>query len=466
MRAPALLLCLAAALCADETQVRELVAQLGADEPEAREIADAELRKLGEADAEGLVDRLLEEGSASTDAEVATRCRAILDTLRYWERIVVVGGPKTGGIDVQSGKFAWSRPRGWCQAWSGERRRGARAWVFDRDGGLECVDLRSGARTWRSKAPGWGQAVGGTYWLGYSGKPATTLPLADGTYWLGYASNHVVRLSLVDGSTTWDVELPQPIHHVRPASVAADEHGVYVETAEYLIALDAKTGNERWRTNASLLGLARGALYVRSAEPGGPQGVQRLDPDTGKPLWSHAGPGGRPAQTLLDCGEKQDLVLIANDQGHTCAVEATTGKDRWTFAAQPTSVWVEPDGAHGWLAAEGALIVLDLANGNEVARFPRECEAARFLYDDGALYVADYETISCDIALRAFVVATRKLTWTADVEGVQVSHSKYWQNARIERLGDRLLFVGESAGGSWIEVVEPSTGQVVARHRP
>ncbi|MEK7867279.1 MAG: hypothetical protein AAB434_11400, partial [Planctomycetota bacterium] len=163
---------------------------------------------------------------------------------------------------------------------------------------------------------------------------------------------------------------------------------------------------------------------------------------------------------------KQDLVLIANDLGHTCAVEASTGKDRWTFAVQPIALWVEPDGAHAWIAAEGALIVLDLANGNESARFPRECEAARFLYENGTLYVADYETIDCDVALRAFDVATRKLTWTADVQGVQVGHSKYWQNARIERVGLRLLFVGESAGGSWVEVVEPATGQVVARHRP
>lgn len=447
MRALPFLLSLSVALCADEARIRDLVAQLGADDPEAREAADAELRKMGEEDATGDVERALEEGVASSDVEVATRSRAILDTLRFWQRIVVLGGRKTGGIDVQSGKFAWSRPREWCQAWCGERRRGARAWVFDRDGGLECLDLRTGARHWRVKAPAWGQAV-------------------DSLYWLGYASDRVVRISLEDGATAWEVNLPQPIHHVRPASIAADARGVYVETRDYLIALEASSGRELWRTSAALLGLARGALYVNGPQAGGGQGVQRLDPATGKPLWTCAAPGGRAAAKLFDAGKERDLVLVANDLGHICAVNATTGAEAWTFAAKPDALWVEAGGARGWLAAEGALVVLDLSNGVEIARFPRTCDAAHFLEERGVLYVADFDRKAFNVALRAFDVTQRTLIWTSDVQGVETTHRPYWQDVRVERLGERLLFVGESAAGNWIEVVDPRTGQVQARHRP
>lgn len=447
MRALPLLLCLSPLLLADETRARELVAQLGADDAEARETADAELRRIGEEDESGDVDRVLEEGVRSRDAEVSARCRAILDTLRYWERIVVVGGRMACGFDVLGGRVAWSRPRAWCQAWGGERRRGARAWVFERGGVLECVDLRTGARRWRTRAPDWGQPV-------------------EGLYWLGYAGTRVARISLADGATTWEIDLPEPIRHVRPASVAADRTGVYVETQEHLIALDATDGQERWRSRAGLLGLVRGALYVVGPDPAGPQGVRRLDPAGGEPLWVHPAPAGQRATLLLECGGPRDLVLFANALGHTIAVEAPTGKDAWSFAAQPAAVWVEPDGSRGWLAAEEALIVLDLANGIEIARFPRDCQATAFLHEDGVLYAADYDTTSCDVALRAFDVASRELLWSADVAGLQVEHSKYWQNARVERLGERLLFVGESAGGSWIEVVDRKTGRVVARHRP
>ena len=435
----AFILCLALPLlAADDAQLRALVARLGADDPEAREGASAELTKLGEADDTGAVEMALREGPSSADPEVAPRCRTLLDGIRYWDRIVVLGGMEACAVDVSSGAVVWTRP-GWHDAWTGPRRRGAIAAVVDGEGGIEGVDLRTGRTRWRAKAPAWGTVV-------------------DDAWWLAFGDTSVARVDLADGKAVWSVSLPKPIHRVRPASILADAHGVYVETEEGVIALDAATGAERWRSKMTLLGLARGGLYLRDKGS-----VARVDADDGKTLWTRAD-GASPGTALFDGGDA--LVLLSNDAGTAFAMGAKTGKEQWSVKARPVDVYVEPDSARAWVATDDALLVVALDGGRVVQHFPREHDAVSFVRDGDDLLVADYEVISCEVALRAFDVSTRTLRWTADVQGTNVGHSKYWQHAWVERLGDVVAFAGEAAGGNWVEVVDPATGQIVSRHHP
>lgn len=436
LRAAAILCLALPLLAADDAELRALVARLGADEAEAREAASAELRRLGEADETGAVEKALSEATSSTDPEVATRSRTILDGIRYWDRIVVLGGMQTCAVDVSSGAVVWTRP-GWHSAWAGTRRRGAVAAVADRDGGIEGVDLRTGRTRWRAKSPAWGEVI-------------------ENAWWLGYGDTTVARVDLADGKAVWSVDLPKPIHRVRPASVLGDGHGVYVETEDGVVALDAATGAERWRTKSTLLGLARGGLYLRDGET-----AVRVDAADGTSLWRRPD-GASPVTALFDGGD--GLALLSNDAGTTFALEPATGKERWTLKARPIGVYVgEP---YIWVATEDELLVVALEDGRVAAHFPREHDAVSFARDGDSLLVADYEVISCEVSLRAFDVPTRTLRWTADVEGTNVDHSKYWQHAWVERLGDVLAFCGEAAGGNWVEVVDPATGQIISRHHP
>ncbi|MEK7867520.1 MAG: PQQ-binding-like beta-propeller repeat protein, partial [Planctomycetota bacterium] len=341
-------------LAADEARVRELIAALAADDTAARDAASAELRTLGDEDESGEVERLLEESSRSKDAEVAARSKEVLDWVRAWERLVLLGGDGgdwsegAGAMDVATGEYAWRRPYK-CVLAMGPRGRDASAYVNSAENGLECVDLRTGEVRWTTKALERGAIL-------------------DGKYWLGHQGDGLVRISLDTGEVEWRRALVEGHSMGGPWDVPHDARALYVWDDDGLLAVEAPTGKDLWRTKAELLGLGPDGVYVTVPGIDANDAIVKLDPSTGRMLWLRDMPGdGQSIQGFSDGGAATGLVFVENETCHTFALEAATGKVRWDLEAPSVDMWIEPDGSRAWMATFHGLYVVELATGMVIA---------------------------------------------------------------------------------------------------
>ncbi len=307
----ALLACFAAgAQAQDDSRLRELLAQLGAEDASARDAAQAELERLGAADDTGAVERLLADAAHSSDPEVSVRAQAALCGLRYWDRIFLVGGDwGARAVDLEAGTLAWKVP-GACDAWVRERKRGAMAFIAPQSGGLSAVDLRTGELRW--KLDGHPMQLGHTqdHWLGYEDGALVCASLDTGLLW--------TRKEKID------IVLPNPL--------CLQEEGthLYLNTKGGLIALDAKTGQVSWRSTvrAYSFACAPGAVYLEVWSSNPPGRVQRLDSASGEVCWEWTA----PCKDAI-CGVcMQNLVgdlLLARTEERSYALEIESGRVRW-----------------------------------------------------------------------------------------------------------------------------------------
>lgn len=444
MRRILLFACLSAGtlLAADEARVREIIAALGADDPAARDAASAELRTLGDQDASGAVERLLEESCRSKDAEVAARSREILGWVRAWERLLLFGGEGTGAVDATTGEYAWRREKP-CIAWMGARGRDARAYVHAHDTGLlECVDLRTGEALWKTKTLEWGEAH-------------------DGAYWLAFLDEALERISLQTGEVEWRRALVDGWFMEGPSAVLFDSRRLYVRDDEQVIAMDAATGKDLWRTEASLLGLGPDGVYVTVPGIDAREAIVKLDPASGRMLWLRDLPGDG-MQFGLD-GAGAGLVFVGNETCDLYAMEADTGKVRWELENAAVEVWIEPDGARAWFVDFRFLQVVDLASGKVLAKFPCHGEGAELSVEGNVLCLASCNQESCKVWLAAFDVAGRTPLWEADVLGLEEEPTMHLAYVRIERLPSAIAMVTEAGDVRSIELVDPATGEVRSR---
>lgn len=439
-------------LAADEARVRELIAALAADDPAARDAASAELRTLGDQDQDGVVERLLEESSRSKDPEVAMRSREALAWIQAWERLLIVGGDGgdwsegSGVLDVTTGEFAWRRPHRSIIR-MGPRGRDACAYVNSAEKGLECVSLRTGEARWTTKALERGAIL-------------------DGKYWLGHQEDGLVRISLEDGKVEWQRALVDGAYMGGPSGPPHDAHALYVWDDDGLLAVDASTGKDLWRTKAELLGLGSDGVYVTVPGIDANDAIVKLDPSSGRMLWLRDMPGdGQSIQGFDDGGAAAGLVLVGSEICHLFAIEAASGKVRWEIEVPSVRQWIEPDGAHAWIATFHSLLVMDLAAGKVIAAPGVADETSKLLVDGDTLYEAHCDQMKGTAQLQAFDIARRELRWTADVDGLPTPGISL-ASVRLERLPCGLVLVTESGPQRAIELVDPSTGKVIARHAP
>lgn len=86
-------------------------------------------------------------------------------------------------------------------------------------------------------------------------------------------------------------------------------------------------------------------------------------------------------------------------------------------------------------------------------------DSASALVDGGRLVVATFDRISSGSELMAFDLATGRRIWTADVEQLDIPHSKYWNDVTVEKSGDSLILRGIEAGGCYLQVFDAATGR-------
>jgi quinoprotein glucose dehydrogenase len=139
---------------------------------------------------------------------------------------------------------------------------------------------------------------------------------------------------------------------------------IYTPTAGWnVVALDAKTGKERWRFDPEGQPQQRGILYWPGNADAGPRlfftagkFLFALDPQTGTPIESF-GKGGR-----IETGEVrsvasifEELIILPGYLRDVTAYDLRTGERRWTFHTIPQDgeygrdTWNEPEeGANCW----------------------------------------------------------------------------------------------------------------------
>ncbi|MET0773756.1 MAG: PQQ-binding-like beta-propeller repeat protein [Candidatus Limnocylindrales bacterium] len=135
----------------------------------------------------------------------------------------------------------------------------------------------------------------------------------------------------------------------------------------HLVALDARTGEERWRTTGE------GAFTGAPAASGGivvaadPISIRAFDAAQGTERWHRDVVSDAPRIEIVD-----EVVYVGTVDGSVRGLDLTTGADRWSWQGDPgSSVRVDlvADGVVYTNPDDGSLLALDLSDGSERWRF-------------------------------------------------------------------------------------------------
>ncbi|GEM_PF-6197174 len=423
-------------LCALLTQAdqsaQDLIDRLEDESLELRDRAQAELIRRGEAI---LAD--LREARKKAQGERAKRLDAILTEILWWERTV---------------------------------------WV-----GRRAVDARKGTVMWELKTE------------------FKSTVVVDRDVVVGYRDGRVERRSLRDGAVLWEV----------PASDNADElwssAGFLLQiVGDKVRGIDASSGRVLWtaevdrspRVSAQRLHAAAGRAFIVGANES-----TCLETSSGKKRWSV--PGECRAGRVLPDG---DVVVVSKDSIGRYA--GSDGTRRWSVACRRDQEW------NLWIAGETAVAgdsrgsdgtetrLYHLASGKvlrTIAGYPIAAEAvdsdvfvatasrtllriapssgtgvwshslqmegAALVREGDRLYLAEYEPISCGVAIRCLSSSSGELLWRGEARGIQVDHSKYRHTASLRLLPDAVVLLGDSSGGVYVETFGKTSGQVLTRWR-
>ncbi len=267
-------------------------------------------------------------------------------------------------------------------------------------GGLLAVDTLTGKVKWTSRPTGHGNP-----WV-------ATAPVVSGDIVITIMNNTLVALSLATGKEMWRGPAT-----MQRATVAVSSGLVYVLGDDgTFYALEAATGRERWKVgfrragSCHALPIARdGTVYVsvailtrpadanRSAE--GSEYLVALDAKTGQERWRYPEAGSRGACLEQPIVTADTFFGVQSQALH--AVNLATGRERWkpVEVRQPVDGRVRGVPVGGLVDAgpvligmtPGALIAFDKASGQTAweipgqysVRSPSTAVAGRVLYFQG-----------------------------------------------------------------------------------
>jgi outer membrane protein assembly factor BamB len=219
-------------------------------------------------------------------------------------------------------------------------------------------------------------------------------------------------------SVTWSFSTGGP--SIADLSVA---YGMVYIGGGYMSALDAATGELRWRYSAGAGWtppplLADGAAYVGyspiwpdTAKPGAWSfGVYAMDPATGQVRWTY--PASLPTTPRA---VSPGTVFASRNDRHVCALDAASGDLRW---AAPTPQWIAgvtvADATVYAKSGMRKLSALDAATGEVRWTYATQAPVTSPpVVTDGSVYAG-----SQDETLRALDAATGQLRWSFPTGGV------------------------------------------------
>ncbi len=237
--------------------------------------------------------------------------------------------------------------------------------------------------------------------------PLGGLAALDGTVYVGGLGGHLVALDAESGEERWQAT-------VEPwwTSLAVAEGLVYVTGGEYLYALDAEKGEEGWRFQMTATAgpspvVADGAVFVGSEDGH----IYAVDALNGKELWRSQVSEEYPGSAAV-----VDGVVYADGRTDTWALDAATGRERWSFRkgypSWPSSLSVS-EGAV-FLGDNDRIYSIDAATGEELWHMRANDAWALPAVAQGLVYLQDYGTGTSFYRFRAFDVRIGDVRWSLD----------------------------------------------------
>jgi glucose dehydrogenase len=250
-----------------------------------------------------------------------------------FDRDTLFVGDDQGGvsaIDAGSGKLRWRNGENRGQVFRAVAVAGERVFVTSSERGLEALNRADGSVLWHYPITGGAN--------GSSPLPAGPAVLVGG----GDGFAHAVDAATGREGWRHDIVTGKPAdppgfdgkkgrgndHPARPSSPAGDGRTLFLPVFDQsrVIALDLKTGAERWsyQTKGWIFGVPavhRGRVLIGSQD----RGLHCLDAATGKPHWVC------PGRARIECGVAVagDAVYVASCDGRLRRVEFATGKEVW-----------------------------------------------------------------------------------------------------------------------------------------
>ncbi|NJP99900.1 serine/threonine-protein kinase [Streptomyces zingiberis] len=288
------------------------------------------------------------------------------------DELLYVSSFEVHALDVATGRRQFkTREVAWSMAVADGR-------IHASDGPtLHALDAKNGAELWRAPTDGW------VYTLGTDRGTVVTATRGGGVQAWEAASGE--RLWELDGAQS-DFETPE-------AGPVVHEDTVYVWSGGRLLALEARTGAERWSYPVGdaascggvpirLLPAADGAVYVCAGTR-----VLALDTARGDMRWRFEAPAAFLAPPAFGPGPAVTGggVYVVDYLGTVYALDAADGRDRWRIATESRQSTAPPLLAGGCLhvGSGAALYTLDAVTGAPKWRFAAQGEVV------GAPVVAD-----------------------------------------------------------------------------
>ncbi len=167
-----------------------------------------------------------------------------------------------------------------------------------------CLDASDGRELWRKEYPGHDHCWG----------ISSTPLVADGKVYLVGSTSKACCFKLSDGELVWEHQLLTPPGRLRVDSSFLLIDGMVVVLADRLTALDAATGEEKWKhptidcnENSPVVWTCQGKQYIIINRAGGK--VSCVEPKSGKLVWE--APGGGCSTCAID----GDTMALVTDPG-------------------------------------------------------------------------------------------------------------------------------------------------------
>jgi outer membrane protein assembly factor BamB len=247
----------------------------------------------------------------------------------------------------------------WVEAWKveTESRRGQGSTVTE-----DCVYVASDSDLLALDA-----ADGSVIWTAKTGEARTLEPIVVGdAVFVANQDGTVTRFRAEDGTSLWQATGLEVAGG--PPLVTKDL--VYINGGfgprGYLVAYDTMTGTERWRVDVVVGGILTpkgisGAVYTTAADPETNERiVLALDADTGRELWRTD-----PQEDLHLFGVGPDQIYASEKLGDLVAFDPD-GVEQWRFDPGEQVVWVEggPSEVDGVLYASTAVGMVGLPSAD------------------------------------------------------------------------------------------------------
>jgi len=250
--------------------------------------------------------------------------------------------------------------------------------------------------------------------------------VAYGRVYFSSFKGHFYALDATSGKIVWEKQ----VGHCSPVSPMLANHVVYQAYAPplpcarheqgargFVVAWDAATGRELWRYDAAPVEtsplLVGNLLYFGSWDGT----FYALDARTGKARWTFGASAGITSSPAYESG----TVFAGTDDGHVLALDASTGKLRWQAASfsrfgRREYFYATPTIAYGRIYignADGTLYAFGARSG----RLLWAHRAGTYIYTAAAVWNQTIYVGTWDGYFSAFDAATGDLRWRHDSPG-------------------------------------------------